>query len=63
MTKCPNCGSTAQFKLIDKYFTKSDYEWHEKYKCGCGCLVEQRVQVRERLIYVNGKMTNYEHHH
>ena len=30
MTRCPNCGSTAQVRLI-----RIKYDRHE-YKCGCG---------------------------
>jgi hypothetical protein len=31
MIKCPNCGSTAQVRLI---LVKYD---RDEYKCGCGC--------------------------
>jgi DNA-directed RNA polymerase subunit RPC12/RpoP len=38
MIKCPNCGSTAQVKII----TQETFSYHERhtdtvYKCLCGC--------------------------
>ena len=63
MVKCPNCGSTAQVRLENTQPRKGDYEWLETYKCGCGCTIEQRVQVRERLVYYKGTRIGYEHHH
>lgn len=36
--KCPNCGSTAQVKPIDKNVNKSySIQIVNKYACGCGC--------------------------
>lgn len=29
--KCPNCGSTAQVKLVRVKYDR------DEYKCGCGC--------------------------
>ena len=39
MIECPNCGSTAQPRLIDVTF-EGDETWaqcYRTYKCGCGC--------------------------
>lgn len=40
--KCPNCGSTAQVRLVDKYellnSTNTYFFQREEYKCGCGCV-------------------------
>lgn len=38
MVKCPNCGSTAQVKVI----SQETFSYHERhtdtvYKCLCGC--------------------------
>lgn len=39
MIKCPDCGSTAQPKLIDVNFEGDDREanCYRTYICGCGC--------------------------
>ena len=63
MIKCPNCGSTAQVKLISTEMRHDDWEWLETYKCGCGCTIERRVQVREQITTDKGKIIKYEHHH
>lgn len=64
MIKCPNCGSTAQVKLIKiEQSRKGDFEWYEEYKCGCGGTIEQRVQVREKITRYGGTLINYEYHH
>lgn len=38
MIKCPNCGSTAQMKPIDRQIAGSVYypTLETTYKCGCG---------------------------
>lgn len=38
MIKCPNCGSTAQVRII----SQETFVWHERHtdtinKCQCGC--------------------------
>lgn len=38
MMKCPNCGSSAQFKMID--FMNCKDEKIEQYRCGCGATAE-----------------------
>lgn len=43
MIKCPNCGSSAQPKLIanEYYYTvKNSMKVVHRYKCGCGCKYE-----------------------
>ena len=39
--KCPNCGSTAQVRLVNvmKLFTNTNGHFfqQEVYECGCGC--------------------------
>lgn len=60
MIKCPNCGSTTQVKLINTDHRK-DYEWVDIYKCGCGCEIIQRVQVREQIAYFKGAKIDYEY--
>lgn len=41
MVKCPNCGSTAQFKLATPLYYE-DNKWKQVKKCGCGCVVVLR---------------------
>ena len=39
MTKCPNCGSTAQVRFIDSEFMEEssvEVLCISNYKCGCG---------------------------
>lgn len=40
MIKCPYCGSTAQVKVIGKYFSKMCQSDITEYQCGCGCFFE-----------------------
>lgn len=48
--KCPNCGSTAQVKLVwedrDGYGTKKVKE----YECGCGCKFEAIFELAKTKI-------------
>lgn len=39
MTKCPNCGSTAQSRLLFTEYNEDgwDIEVVRTYICGCGC--------------------------
>lgn len=41
MIRCPNCGSSAQVRLIT---VKYDYD---QYKCGCGCQFRRRAFTEE----------------
>ena len=54
MIKCPNCGSTAQVKLLwtDHYtFSHSIEVW----ECECGCRVERKLKEVDRIItFPNG---------
>ena len=38
MIKCPNCGSSAQSKVVDTKYTEDGWtiEVVRTYKCGCG---------------------------
>jgi hypothetical protein len=38
MIKCPNCGSTAQVRLIKEYWSKMSQSSNKHYNCGCGCV-------------------------
>ena len=39
MTRCPNCGSSAQIRVTDTEYDEDgwDIEVVRTYKCGCGC--------------------------
>lgn len=51
MIKCPNCGSTAQFKISTPlYYDKG--VWKQQKKCGCGCIVVFRFEEKiDRIEY------------
>ena len=38
MIKCPNCGSTAQVKVIEKYWSPILQGEHIHCTCECGCV-------------------------
>ena len=38
MIKCPNCGSTAQVKIIKKYWSSLHQSENIHCQCGCGCI-------------------------
>lgn len=44
MLKCPNCGSSAQLKLINHqtFIYSVKVSLYLDYKCGCGCLFSTR---------------------
>jgi hypothetical protein len=42
MVKCVNCGSTAQVKQIGR--DETDLEVVETFKCGCGCIITQKLK-------------------
>ena len=47
--KCPNCGSTAQVRLVWQDESKLTRHRFEEYKCGCGChfmITYELVNVR-----------------
>lgn len=39
MLRCPNCGSTAQFKIA--YEGETANQLYRKWKCGCGATAEE----------------------
>lgn len=54
MMQCPNCGSTAQMKLlwIDHYTVSHSTE---RWCCGCGCEVERVLKEQQRIVaFPNG---------
>ena len=56
MIKCPNCGSTAQPKLLwTDHFTTTHAT--ERWECECGCQVERILKEQNRIITLpNGKI-------
>ena len=54
MIKCPNCGGTAQMKLLwTDYHTFAHAK--EVWECGCGCRVERIMKEQNRIItFPNG---------
>ena len=51
MKHCPNCGSTAQFKLSTPLYFE-DGVWKQQKKCGCGCVVVLRfTEEIDRIDY------------
>lgn len=54
MIKCPNCGSSAQFKISTPLYFQ-DGVWKQQKKCGCGCVIVLRYyEACERLVYPGG---------
>lgn len=49
MVKCPNCGSTAQVKVIDVEFEEDPCGAirYKTYKCGCGRIFLTRTYYNE----------------
>ena len=49
MIRCPNCGSTAQVKVIDVEFKDNPFRVvrHKTYKCGCGRIFVTRTYYKE----------------
>ena len=48
MIKCPNCGSSAQLKVIDRQIAEGKYQpnLETTYKCGCGRMFLTLVPIR-----------------
>ena len=48
MIKCPNCGSSAQVKVIDVEFEDGPFEVirYKTYKCGCSRLFLTRTYYK-----------------
>ena len=49
MIKCPNCGSSAQVKVIDVEFEEDPCGAirYKTYECGCGRLFTTRTYYEE----------------
>jgi hypothetical protein len=45
MTKCPYCGSSAQFRISTPLYFE-DGVWKQQKKCGCGCIVVLRFEEK-----------------
>ena len=55
MIKCPNCGSTAQTTLIDRYhYGKGKIA--EEYECGCGAILVQLYALVTTVVYTEDKV-------
>lgn len=52
--KCPNCGSSAQFKLVDIQTTEKLLLRY--YKCGCGTKAKVFYE-QTKIIYTPPKKT------
>jgi transposase-like protein len=48
MIKCPNCGSTAQVKVIEVEFEDDPFDVirYKTYKCGCGRIFFTRTYYK-----------------
>ena len=48
MVKCPNCGSSAQIKVIDVEFEADHFGiiQYKTYECGCGRLFLTRTYYK-----------------
>lgn len=45
MKHCPNCGSTAQFRISTPLYY-DEGTWKQQKKCGCGCVVVLRFEEK-----------------
>ena len=48
MLRCPNCGSTAQFRIA--YEGETANQLYRKWKCGCGASAEE-IFKKVEIIY------------
>ena len=56
MVKCPNCGSTAQVKVISYERDKVDESEITFYKCGCGAKFDILIDGwGEEFLEYNGQ--------
>lgn len=53
MTKCPNCGSTAQVKSM--WTNNSNSISSHEYICGCGCHWVDRYEFMRRDVIYEGE--------
>jgi hypothetical protein len=49
MMKCPNCGSTAQIKLLDTI--EAGNRIVEQYSCGCGASTTRHLELITTTCY------------
>ena len=49
MMKCPNCGSTAQIKLLDTI--EAGNRIVERYSCGCGASTTRHLELITTTCY------------
>ena len=59
MTKCPNCGSTAQVKFIKttkSYFCGGASSHYHNYKCGCGCYFFEAINYDDTSTEIGRKI-------
>ena len=52
MIKCPNCGSTAQIKLVESYHYNTN-NIAEEYECGCGAKLIRRYKCQISILYTD----------
>lgn len=52
--KCPNCGSSAQFKLV--YVQATEKLLLRNYECGCGAKAKVFYE-KTKIIYTSPKKT------
>jgi hypothetical protein len=53
MTKCPNCGSSAQYRQSTPLYFEGGC-WKYQKKCECGCIVTY-IEHIERIEYPEKK--------
>ena len=49
MVKCPNCGSTAQMKLVGTDYPTFSH-CIETWRCGCDCVVRRTMKVTNQMV-------------
>ena len=60
MMKCPNCGSTAQYREYGKLET--EFTIIQTFTCGCGYLHEVFWKKTAEAGYLNNKKISYKKH-
>ena len=53
--KCPNCGSSAQFKLV--YVQATEKLLLRNYECGCGAKAKVFYE-KTKIIYTSPKKSS-----
>ena len=63
MIKCPNCGSTAQVRIIEqKTFTPHERHIDTVYKCQCGCGKQFAYHEETTIGLFKYDWAGYEHY-